>query len=69
MHETAHRFPPDALRTLIGRQMTCAYAGGSILPASFGLLATWAGLSAVMPMVVALLLVLLVLTTILDRMT
>jgi hypothetical protein len=32
-------------------------------------LATWAGLSAVMPMVVALLLVLLGLTTILDRMT
>lgn len=69
MHETAHRFPPDALRTLIGRQMTCAYAGGSIIPAGFGLLATWAGLSAVMPMVVALLLVLLALTTTLDRMT
>jgi hypothetical protein len=69
MHETAHRFPPDALRKLIGRQMTCACAGGSIIPAAFGLLATWAGLSAVMPMVVTLLIALLVLTTSLDRLT
>jgi fucose permease len=69
MHETARRFPPDVLRTLIGRQMTCAYAGGSVIPAGFGLLATWAGLSAVMPMVVALLLTLLALTAALDRMT
>ena len=69
MHETAHRFPPDALRKLIGRQMTCAYAGGSVIPAAFGLLATWAGLSAVMPMVVVLLVLLLALTTALDRMT
>jgi len=69
MHETATRFPPEALRTLIGRQMTCAYAGGSLIPAAFGVLATWAGLSAVMPMVVSLLVVLLALTTLLDRLT
>ena len=69
MHETAHRFPPEALRTLIGRQMTCAYAGGSLIPAGFGVLATWAGLSAVMPMVVILLVLLLALTTVLDRLT
>ncbi len=69
MHETANRFPPEALRTLIGRQMTCAYAGGSLIPAAFGVLATWAGLASVMPMVVSLLVLLLALTTLLDRLT
>ncbi len=69
MHETARRFPPEAVRRLIGRQMTCAYAGSSVVPAAFGLLATWAGLAAVMPVVVALLLVLLLVTAWLDRLT
>jgi fucose permease len=69
MHETARRFPDDLARTVIGRQMMFSYAGGSVIPAAFGLLATWVGLSAVMPMVVLLLLALLALTTLLDRLT
>jgi fucose permease len=69
MHETARRFPEDLARTVIGRQMMFSYAGGSVIPAAFGLLATWVGLSAVMPMVVLLLLTLLALTTLLDRLT
>ena len=69
MHETARRFPDDLARTVIGRQMMFSYAGGSLMPAAFGLLATWAGLATVMPVVVALLVVLLVLITILDGMS
>jgi len=69
MHETARRFPPEAVRQLIGRQMTCAYAGSSVVPAAFGLMAAWAGLQTVMPVVVALLLILLLVTSRLDRLT
>jgi len=69
MHETARRFPPEVVRQLIGRQMTCAYAGSSVVPAAFGLLATWAGLQTVMPVVVVLLLILLLVTYRLDRLT
>jgi len=69
MHETARRFPPEAVRALIGRQMTCAYVGSSVVPAAFGLLATWAGLGAVMPVVVLLLVVLLLVTRRLDQLT
>jgi len=69
MHETARRFPPEAVRALIGRQMTCAYVGSSVVPAAFGLLATWAGLGAVMPVVVLLLVVLLLVTRRLDKLT
>ena len=69
MHETARRFPPEVVRQLIGRQMTCAYAGSSVVPAAFGLMAAWAGLQTVMPVVVVLLLVLLLVTSRLDRLT
>jgi fucose permease len=69
MHETARRFPADVARSVIGRQMTASYAGGSIIPAAFGLLATWVGLGAVMPVVVVLLIGLLAITTALDRLT
>lgn len=69
MHETAKRFPENMARTVIGRQMTFAYAGGSIIPAAFGVLATWAGLGAVMPVVVVLLIALLGLTAWLDSLT
>jgi fucose permease len=69
MHETARRFPPEVVRQLIGRQMTCAYAGSSVVPAAFGLMAAWAGLQTVMPVVVVLLLILLLVTSRLDRLT
>jgi fucose permease len=58
MHETARRFPSELARTVIGRQMTASYIGGSVIPAAFGLLAGWIGLSAVMPVVVLLLITL-----------
>lgn len=69
MHEAARRFPADVARTVIGRQMMAAYAGGSVIPAGFGLLATWVGLGAVMPVVVLLLIALLWATRELDRLT
>jgi fucose permease len=69
MHETARRFPDDVARTVISQQMIFAYIGVSVVPAAFGLLATWAGLGAIMPMVVVMLLGLLVVTTWLDRLT
>jgi fucose permease len=69
MHEAARRFPADVARTVIGRQMMAAYAGGSVIPAGFGLLATWVGLGAVMPVVVLLLIALLWATRALDRLT
>ena len=69
MHEAARRFPADVARTVIGRQMMAAYAGGSVIPAAFGLLATWVGLGAVMPVVVVLLIALLWATRALDRLT
>jgi fucose permease len=69
MHETARRFADDVARTVISRQMIFAYIGVSVVPAAFGLVATWAGLGAIMPMVVVMLLGLLVVTTWLDRLT
>jgi fucose permease len=69
MHEAARRFPADVARTVIGRQMMAAYAGGSLIPAAFGLLATWVGLGAVMPVVMLLLIALLWATRALDRLT
>lgn len=69
MHEAARRFPADVARTVIGRQMMAAYAGGSVIPAAFGLLATWVGLGAVMPVVVVVLIALLWATRALDRLT
>lgn len=69
MHETARRFPPELARTLVGRQMVFAYAGGSVLPAGLGLIATWVGLSWVMPCVLLLLISLVLATRWLDRMT
>jgi fucose permease len=69
MHETAKRFPEDVARKVISRQMMFAYTGVSVIPAAFGLLATWAGLGAIMPMVVITFLALLVVTTWLDKLT
>jgi fucose permease len=69
MHETAVRFPAELARTLVGRQMVFAYAGGSLLPAGMGLLATWVGLGWVMPSVAGLLLALCWVTRRLDQIT
>lgn len=69
MHETAKRFPPEVARQVIGRQIGFSYVGGSVLPAACGLLASLAGLGAIMPLVVGLLLALLLVTAYLDRLT
>ena len=69
MHETARRFPPLTARRVIGRQLMFSYAGGSLMPAAFGVLATYAGLVWVMPVVVLLLLLLLSATSHLDKLT
>lgn len=69
MHETTERFPAEMARTLVSRQMVFSYAGGSLLPASLGVLASWAGLSWVMPGVILLLLGLWLTTQRLDHLT
>ncbi len=69
MHETAKRFPPDVARRVIGRQIGFSYIGGALLPGACGLLASLAGLGAIMPVMVGLLLALLLVTTCLDRLT
>ena len=69
MHETARRFPEEIARKVISRQMIFAYTGIAVIPAAFGVLATWAGLGVIMPVVVALLLMMLIVTTRLDSIT
>jgi fucose permease len=69
MHETALRFPADVARKVISWQMMASYAGGSVIPAAFGLLATWLGLGAVMPVVVGVLLALSLVVRRLNQLT
>ena len=69
MHETARRFPADVARKVISWQMMAAYAGGSVIPAAFGLLATWLGLGAVMPVVVVFLIALALAVRRLNQLT
>lgn len=69
MHETASRFPADMARKVISWQMMASYAGGSVIPAAFGLLATWLGLGAVMPVVVAVLVALSLVVRRLNQLT
>ena len=69
MHETARRFAPATAAKVIAWQMMAAYAGGSVIPAMFGLIATWLGLGAVMPMVVVMLVALMLAVRRLDQLT
>jgi fucose permease len=69
MHETARRFPTERVTSVIGRQIGFSYIGGAAVPAACGLLASYAGLVAVMPMVVLLLLALWATTEKLNRLT
>lgn len=69
MHETSLRFPADTARKVISWQMMASYAGGSVIPAAFGLLATWLGLGAVMPVVVAVLVALALVVRRLNQLT
>ncbi len=69
MHETAQRFPADITATVIGRQVGFSYIGGAIVPAACGVLAATAGLNAVMPALVLILLALLATTERLNRLS
>jgi fucose permease len=69
MHETAARFAPDLAQRVIARNMSFSYAGGSVAPAALGVLAAWAGLNWVMPVVLVLLVGLVASTEWLNRLT
>jgi fucose permease len=69
MHETARRFAPDLARLVIGRQAGSAYIGAAFFPPALGVLAAWAGLPVVIPTIAALLVVLLLVTEALNRLT
>ena len=69
MHETTRRFDPDTTRTVVGRQVAFACLGGALGPASLGLLGATFGLAAIMPAVCLALVVLLLLSWCLDRVT
>ena len=69
MHETARRFEPVTAAKVISRQVGFAYVGAAIVPAALGYLATAAGLGAIMPAVLAALLLLLLMSEALNRLT
>ena len=69
MHETARRFPANLTASVIGRQVGFSYIGSAGVPAACGLLATYAGLAAVMPALLLFLLALLAATESLNRLT
>jgi len=69
MHETARRFPADISASVISRQVGFSYIGGAVVPAACGVLAGTAGLSAVMPALVLILLILLATTERLNQLS
>ena len=69
MHETARRFEPVTAAKVISRQVGFAYVGAAIVPAALGYLAATAGLGAIMPAVLAALLLLLLMSEALNRIT
>jgi len=69
MHETARRFPADRVTGVIARQVGFSYIGAAAVPAACGLLAAYAGLVAVMPVVLLLLLALWASTEKLNQLT
>jgi len=69
MHETARRFPAHLTAQVIGRQVGFSYIGSAGVPAACGLLATYAGLVSIMPVLVLFLATLLVVTEYLNRLT
>jgi len=69
MHETARRFPAHLTAQVIGRQVGFSYIGSAGVPAACGLLATYAGLVSIMPVLVLFLAALLVVTEYLNRLT
>ena len=69
MHETARRFDAATAAKVIARQVGFAYVGAAVIPAGLGYLAATAGLGAIMPAVLAALLLLLLMSEALNRIT
>ena len=69
MHETARRFDAATADKVIARQVGFAYVGAAVIPAGLGYLAATAGLGAIMPAVLAALLILLLMSEALNRIT
>ncbi|MEO8409022.1 MAG: MFS transporter [Propionivibrio sp.] len=69
MHETPRRFDPATARRVIGWQVAAANLGGALLPAAFGLQAAQLGLESIFVTVAVLILLLLVLSSRLDKVT
>lgn len=69
MHETARRFSPERMGTVMARQTSMSYIGASCTPAAFGLLANATNLNAIMPVVMGLLALLMISAIWLNRLT
>ena len=69
MHETIRRFDAPTARKVVGRQVAFAYLGGALGPAGLGLLGAQFGLVVIMPAVLVALVLLLLLSWALDRVT
>ena len=69
MHETARRFDAETARKVIGRQVGFAYVGGALVPAGMGVLAAALGLGVIMPVVLAAVVTLLVLSEVQNAIT
>ena len=69
MHETPRRFDPQTTIKVIGWQVAAANIGGAIIPAAFGVLAARLGLEAVFPAVSFFIVLMLLLSIQLDRVT
>ena len=69
MHETPRRFDPVTARKVIGWQVATANLGAAVIPAAFGVLAAHAGLEAVFPAIAGFIVLLLVLSVQLDKVT
>ncbi len=69
MHETTRRFDAITARKVVGRQVAFAYLGAALGPAALGLLGAHVGLGAIMPALVVALLLLMLMSWCLDRVT
>lgn len=69
MHETPRRFDPATTVKVIGWQVAAANIGGATIPAIFGVLAAAFGLEVIFPAIACFVVLLLVLSIQLDKVT
>lgn len=69
MHETPRRFDPQTTIKVIGWQVAAANIGAAVIPAGFGVLAAALGLEAVFPAIAGFIVLLLIGSIHLDRVT